>query len=85
MSDTPTSTSNAPSSSCPLGEHTEGAGDQLVDVEENCDDKESGFEDGSNLSKSHVMSDSIIRSGILGNVVMYGSGLGRGIQVVGLR
>ena len=39
----------------------DGGGDKLVDLDEGADDKESGFEDGSNLSKSNVMTDSIIR------------------------
>ncbi|KAF6016549.1 MTMR6 [Bugula neritina] len=39
-------------------------------LEDNSDDKESGFDDGSSLSKSHMMSDSIIRADGLDNVTL---------------
>jgi len=73
-SDTPTSTlqettptlypkSSAPALSSPVNDK----GDELIKLEE---DGESGFEDGSNLSKSNNMTDSIIRSEGLDNVTL---------------
>ncbi|XP_067945477.1 myotubularin-related protein 6-like isoform X2 [Watersipora subatra] len=47
-----------------------GGGDSKLDQDDLVDDKESGFEDGSNLSKSNVMTDSIIIADGLDNVTL---------------